>query len=283
MDSINSPVRLENGVEMPCVGFGTFQTPADVTASVVREALEAGYTHIDTAAIYGNEEGVGQAIKDSGIDRGDLFITTKMWNTERGYDSALTAFDTSMEKLGLEYLDLYLLHWPANYLQHGDAAKQLNAESWRALEYLYETGRVRSIGVSNFLVHHLEELAKTAKIQPMVNQIEFHPGWYQRGIVKYCQEKGIVVQAWSPLGQKDALDNPVLVDIAKELSVSTAQVCLRWVLQRGGVPLPKTVSRDRMETNADIFGFELSDEQLKAIDALENIGGQCARPDDVLF
>ena len=283
MDSINSPVTLANGYQMPCVGYGTYQTPADETRTAVAEAIKLGYRHIDTAAIYGNEAGAGEAIVNSGLDREEFFLTTKLWNTERGYDSTLAAFETSLNTLGLDYVDLYLIHWPANYLQFGDDAKQINAETWRAFEDLYEQGRVKAIGVSNFLPHHLEALAETARIMPMVDQVEFHPGWFQRSIYRYCQDKGIVLQAWSPLGQRAALDNPELVSIGAKHGKTSAQVCLRWALQHGVVPLPKTVTPARMVENADLFDFELSGADMELIDNLSISGGPSARPDEALF
>lgn len=283
MDSINSPVTLANGYQMPCVGYGTYQTPADETRTAVAEAIKLGYRHIDTAAIYGNEAGVGEAIIESGIDREEFFLTTKLWNTERGYDSTRAAFETSLNTLGLDYVDLYLIHWPANYLQFGDDAKQINAETWRAFEDLYEQGRVKAIGVSNFLPHHLEALAETARIIPMVDQVEFHPGWFQRSIYRYCQDKGIVLQAWSPLGQRAALDNPELVEIGAKYGKTSAQVCLRWALQHGVVPLPKTVTPARMMENADLFDFELSGADMELINNLSISGGPSARPDEALF
>lgn len=283
MDSINSPVTLANGYQMPCVGYGTYQTPADETRTAVAEAIKLGYRHIDTAAIYGNEAGVGEAIVTSGLDREELFLTTKLWNTERGYDSTLAAFETSLNTLGLDYVDLYLIHWPANYLQFGDDAKRINAETWRAFEDLYEQGRVKTIGVSNFLPHHLEALAETARIIPMVDQVEFHPGWFQRSIYRYCQDKGIVLQAWSPLGQRAALDNSELVSIGAKHGKTSAQVCLRWALQHGVVPLPKTVTPARMVENADLFDFELSGADMELIDNLSISGGPSARPDEALF
>lgn len=283
MDNLNSPLPLLNGLTIPCIGYGTYQTPIDETRDVVAQAIDCGYRHIDTAAFYGNEEGVGQAIRSSSLPRSDFFVTTKLWNTERGYNKARAAFDASIDALGLDYVDLYLIHWPANYLQFGEEAKSINAQTWRALEDLYEEGRVKAIGVSNFLAHHLADLAETTRITPMVNQIEFHPGWNQRGVVRYCQDRGIVVEAWSPLGRKDVLDNEVLTAIGEAHSKSSAQVCMRWVLQHGVLPLPKTVSAERMAANADVFDFVLSKDEMSIIDELSNIGGQCARPDDVTF
>lgn len=177
LTNVNSPIKLENGVEIPCVGYGTFRTDPAVTAKAVHDAVEAGYRHIDTARIYENEEGVGEGIRLSGVPREKLFITSKLWNTDRGYEETKAAFQASLERLGLDYLDLYLIHWPANEKQFGDRAAQINADSWRAMEELYEAGRIRAIGLSNFMPHHVKKLMETARIKPMVDQIEVHPGW----------------------------------------------------------------------------------------------------------
>ena len=276
-------ITLANGYRMPSLGYGTYQTPADETRTAVAEAIKLGYRHIDTAAIYGNEAGVGEAIEESGIDRDEFFLTTKLWNTERGYDTIRAAFETSLNTLGVDYVDLYLIHWPANYLQFGDDANRLNAETWRAFEDLYEEGRIKAIGVSNFLPHHLDALAETARITPMVDQVEFHPGWFQRSIHRYCHDKGIVMQGWSPLGQRAALDNPDLIAIGEKHGKTSAQVCLRWALQHGVVPLPKSVTPARMAENADVFDFELSDADMEHIDNLSISGGPSARPDEALF
>ncbi|WP_167142103.1 aldo/keto reductase [Canibacter zhoujuaniae] len=281
--SINNPVSLANGNTIPNVGFGTFQTPPDETKIAVAEAIKAGYRHIDTAAIYGNEAGVGEAVRESGVGRGEFFITTKVWNTERGFEKTLAAAEGSLEKLGLDYVDLLLVHWPANYLQFGSEAKALNADTWRAFEHLYEQGRAKAIGVSNFMAHHLEALEETAKVRPMVNQIEVHPGWYQANAIKWCQDHDIVVEAWSPLGQQAVLAHPVLQEIADRHGKETAQVSLRWALQHGLIPLPKSVTPARIRSNTELFDFVLSVEEIQAIDKLENIGGPCLRPDDVLF
>ena len=210
-------------------------------------------------------------------------MTSKVWNTDRGYENTKKAFAESMERLGLEYMDLYLIHWPANKKQFGDEAKKINADTWRALEELYAEGKIRAIGLSNFLPHHIEELMEGAKVKPMVDQIEFHPGWAQLEISEYCRKKDIVVEAWSPLGRKDALDNEVLREIGAKYQKGTAQVCIRWVMQHGILPLPKTVNPDRMAENADVFDFELTAEEMRTIDELKNLGGQCALPDELDF
>lgn len=285
LKNINSPLRLNNGVTIPCVGYGTFRTPADVAEQAVADAIEVGYRHIDTAAVYGNEEAVGKGIKDSGIDRHRLFVTSKLWNTERGYESTKKALDESLEKLGMDYLDLYLIHWPANQKQFGDRAAEINAETWRAMEDAYHEGKIRALGLSNFMPHHVIDLMKTAKVAPAVDQIEVHPGWPHTQEVKYLQDHNILVEAWGPLGGQGAkvLTNPTMEKLAAKYGKTTAQISLRWILQQGVLPLPKSVHPDRMVQNTQIFDFELSDEDMKTISELPNLGGQCKGPDEVDF
>lgn len=283
LTSFNDLLTLHNGVHIPCVGYGTYKVPAEVARASVASAIQVGYRHIDTAAYYQNEKGVGQAIKDSGLPRDDFFVTSKVWNTDRGYQQTLDAFEASLSALNMDYLDLYLIHWPANYLQYGKDARALNADTWRALEDLYLEGKVRAIGLSNFLPHHIDALMETARILPMVDQVELHPGWLQRGVLRYCQDAGIVVEAWSPMGRSAVLENPELVKIAHRLGITTAQLCIRWVIQHGALPLPKSVHPDRILSNTKVFDFLIPETDMEAIDALVNLGGQCARPDDVLF
>ena len=285
LTSINSPIKLNNGVEIPCVGYGTFRTDPAVTAQAVQDAIAAGYRHIDTAKVYENEVGVGQGIKAAGVPREELFVTSKLWNTERGYEATKAAFQASLDRLGLDYLDLYLIHWPANEKQFGADAAKINAETWRAMEELYEAGKIRAIGLSNFMPHHVAELLKTAKIKPMVDQIEVHPGWTHAEEIKKLQAMDIVVEAWGPLGGQGAtvLVDPTMQKIAAAHGKSTAQVSLRWILQQGVVPLPKSVHVDRLKQNMELFDFELSNEEMQTIAALPNLGGQCKDPDDVDF
>lgn len=276
-------IRLYHGEGIHCIGYGTYQTPPEETFKAVTEAIKIGYRHIDTASFYQNESGVGRAILQSGLPREEFFVTSKLWNADRGYDSTMAAFDKTMRELELEYLDLYLIHWPANYLQFGKDAKKINADTWRAFEELYRQGRVKAIGLSNFMPHHIEDLLETAKIRPMVNQIELHPGWLQGGCVRYCQDQKILVEAWSPMGRSEVLNHPVITEIAGKYHKSPAQLCIRWVMQHGVLPLPKSVTPSRMADNIDVFDFEISCGDMKRIDALDLIGGQCARPDDVSF
>lgn len=283
LTSLTAPLILSNGVKIPGLGYGTYQTPAEETYTAVSQALKVGYRHIDTASLYGNEEGVGKAVRDSGLAREDIFITSKLWNTDRGYDATMAAFEKTMERLGTDYLDLYLIHWPANRKQYGDKARELNAETWRAFEDLYEAGKIKAIGVSNFMPNHLEELIADSKIKPMVNQIEVHPGWPQTETIQYCQAHDILVEAWAPLGEAASLNNEIIVQIAAKYDHTPAQVCLRWGIQQGILPLPKTVHQGRMEENTKIFDFELTDAEMAIIGSLRNLGGQCKVPDQVDF
>lgn len=266
---------------MPCVGFGTWQTPDDDAARAVSDAIKAGYRHIDTAACYENEVGVGSGIKQSGIEREKLFVTSKVWNTERGYKKTLAAFEKTLSDLGLDYLDLYLIHWPASSLRF-ENWKEINLETWRAMTELYKAGKIKAIGVSNFLPHHMEALVKT-EVRPMVNQIEYHPGLMWNDTVEYCKKHDILVEAWSPLGTGRMLENEELKAIAAKYGKSAAQLCIRWCLQNGVVPLPKSVNSARIAENADVFDFEIDKEDMEKINAMPNFGGSGLHPDEVNF
>ncbi|MEW2706161.1 MULTISPECIES: aldo/keto reductase [Streptomyces] len=256
------PIILNNGVQMPQLGFGVWQVPDDEAFTAVGAALDAGYRSIDTAAAYGNEEGTGKAITRSGIPREELFVTTKLWNSDHGYDAALRAFDSSLEKLGLDHVDLYLIHWPL-------PAKDTAVDTYKALEKIYSEGRARAIGVSNFLPEHLERLIDATSVIPAVNQIELHPHLQQRAAREYHAEQGITTEAWSPLGQgKGLLEVPAVVAIARKHNVTPAQVVLRWHVQLGNVAIPKSVTPSRIVENIDIFSFELDEEDMAAIRAL---------------
>lgn len=255
-------VTLNNGVTMPQLGFGVFQVPDEETTTAVSTALAAGYRSIDTAAVYGNERGVGRAIADSGLARDELFITTKLWNADQGHDAALTAFDVSLEKLGLDHVDLYLIHWPA-------PARDLYSDTWRALEKLLADGRTRAIGVSNFRPAHLERLLKDASVVPAVNQIELHPGLQQRESREFHTRHGIATEAWSPLAQGAVLNDESITSIAAKYGRSPAQIVLRWHLQTGNVVIPKSVTAARIRENLDVFDFELDRQEIDAIDRLD--------------
>lgn len=263
-------MRLSNGYSIPTPGFGTFKTPdGEICVNAVREALAAGYTHIDTAAVYANERSVGEGIK--GVEREKLFITSKLWNSERGYDKTLRAAEKTLRDLGVDYLDLYLIHWPANRLQFGDKADALNLDTWRAFERLVDEKAVRSIGLSNFYVHHMEPILAAANIAPTVDQIEYHPGLLQEDTVAMCRKNGILVEAWSPLGRGKLLEEPVICDIAKAHGKTPAQVILRWVQQNDILPLVKSVTPSRIRENMGIFDFSLADDEMKALSAFPDV------------
>lgn len=272
---------LSNGVKIPAVGFGTWQMPDDETgANAVMTALQAGYRHIDTAQGYRNEGVVGKAVKDSGIPRGEIFITTKLDNPMHGYDNTISSFERSLKALGTDYADMFLIHWP-NPLQYRDSWQKTNAETWRAFEELYEAGKIRAIGISNFREHHIDELMKTAKIPPMVNQIRLCPGETQDELVSYCRARGILLEAYSPLGTGAIFNVPEMIELAAKYDRSVAQICIRWSLQNGWLPLPKSVTPDRIRENLDVFGFELSDDDVMTIADLTGCVGLSKDPDTV--
>lgn len=268
--TLDRRVTLEDGgVQVPQVGLGVFQVPSDEAQSVVEQALGVGYRHVDTAAAYVNEKGVGAAVRASGLPREEVFVTSKLRNGDQGYEQTLRAYDDTCERLGLDALDLYLIHWP-------NPAAGLWQDSWRALQRLQDEGRVRAVGVSNFLVEHLQELKGLTDRLPAVNQIELHPTFQQPEVTAACRDLGIAVEAYSPLGQGTDLEDPNIVAIGEELGASAAQVILRWHLEKGHVVIPKSSSVDRMRANADLDGFALTSAHVAAIDALESgrrIGG----------
>jgi diketogulonate reductase-like aldo/keto reductase len=266
------------------VGFGTWQTPdGEVAVSAVKEALAAGYRHIDTAAAYENEESVGRAVRESGISRKDVFITSKLFNPDHGYDKTMRAFDATMKELGFEYLDLYLIHWP-NPIYYRSNWKEANAGSWKAFEELYLAGRIRAIGVSNFRPHHLTALMETANVKPMVNQIRLCPGDVHIETVDFCRKHDILLEAYSPLGLGRIMDVKSVQEIAEKHDKSAAQIALRWSLQKGFLPLPKSVTPERIRQNAELFDFTLSDAEIAAIDCVEpGICGTWRDPDTTTF
>lgn len=282
MNSLKDCYTLSNGVKIPCIGFGTWKAAdGEVAASSVKAAIESGYRHIDTAAGYDNEGSVGKGIKESGISREEIFVTSKVKNSERGYKTTLAAFDKTMTDLGLDYLDLYLIHWPASFSRFEDW-EQINLDTWRAMTELHKAGKIRSIGVSNFMPHHLKALMET-EVAPMVNQIEFHPGQMQPETVDFCKKNNILVEAWSPLGSGRMLENPTLTEIAAKYGKSVAQLCVRWCLQNGTLPLPKSVTPSRIKENGEIFDFTLDDEDMRRINSMEYCGGSGHHPDKVNF
>ena len=268
---------LSNGVEIPAVGYGTYLT-SEKDDGTVAAALAAGYRHFDTASFYDTEQALGDALKAAGVPREELFLTSKLWKDEMGYENALAAFERSLQKLGTDYLDLYLIHWPRTDDLTAEW-RQLDRDTWRALEELYRAGRVRAIGVSNFLPHHLRNLMETAEIAPMVNQIEFHPGYPQTWNVEFCKAHGILPEAWSPLGRTRVLQDERLAGIAAKYGKSVAQLCVRFALQCGVAPLPKSSSPARMQANLDVFDFVISDEDMDRILTLPQFGWSGLHPD----
>ncbi|MFG0678750.1 aldo/keto reductase [Delftia sp. WSY_7] len=260
-------ISFQDGHSIPQVGLGVWQTPQEATAQAVVAAFKAGYRHIDTAAVYENEAGVGDGIKEAGIPRSDIFITTKLWNSEQGADSTLKAFDTSMAKLGLEYLDLYLIHWPS-------PARKKYVETWKAFKRLQNEGRIRSIGVSNFEPEHLTRIIDETGVVPVLNQVELHPQFQQRELRAFHERHGIVTQAWSPLGQGRLLRNPSIEAIAKKHSKTAAQVIVRWHIELSNVVIPKSVNPTRIAENFDVFDFALDEDDLTVIAGLDKSDGR---------
>ena len=260
-------VALNDGARIPQVGLGVWQTPNDEAAPAVKAALDAGYRHIDTAAVYENEEGVGEGLRQSGTARSDIFLTTKLWNTEQGYDQTLKAFDASLKRLGTDYVDLYLIHWPS-------AHRELFVDTWKAFVTLKEEGRAKSIGVSNFYPEHIERIVAETGVFPVINQIELHPDFQQREARAFHEKHKIVTQSWSPLGQGKLLGHPVIAEIASRLGRTPAQVIIRWHIDNGLVVIPKSVTPSRIVENFKVFDFKLSAEDLKILNALDDAGAR---------
>lgn len=279
MKKITDTYTLNNGVDIPCVGFGTWQTPNDeVGYKSVKVALEAGYRHIDTATVYGNEESVGQAINDSQVPREEIFLTTKLWNDKHGYEETLEAFQESLDLLGVDYVDLYLIHWP-NPPKYRNKWEEVNGATWKAMEEIYRSGKAKAIGVSNFRVHHLEELLKTAEIKPMVNQIRLCPGDAPKDLIDYCREKDMLLEAYSPLGTGKIFQVPEMVSLADKHKTTVANIALKWNLNKGFLPLPKSVTPERIIANTQFLDIQLSEEDMTIIDGLEGVCGYSTDPD----
>ena len=264
-------IVLNDGNEFPIIGFGTYKSTENEGLQSIKNALNAGYRMFDTAAKYDNEKEVGKALNESGIDRKEIIVTTKLWRENLGYEEAKKAFDKSLKKLGLDYIDLYLIHWPANAKNYKDWQKA-NADSWRAMEELQAEGKIKSIGVSNFWQEHLEALFQTANVIPAINQIEFHPGYWQSELVSFCKKNNIVVESWSPLARGKVFGNEIIKSIAKQHHKSIAQVCLRWIIQHEVIVIPKSNTLKRIEENINIFDFKLSKEEMKQINELPEMG-----------
>lgn len=283
MNSMKDTYELRNGVRIPCIGFGTWQMPNDQSGvDMVKEALAVGYRHIDTASGYDNEASVGKGVVESGLPREQIFITSKLTNNDRGYDVTRAAFQKTLELLGTSYLDLYLIHWP-NPLKYREDYKKWNAESWRAMEDLYEEGKIKAIGVSNFRPHHFEALMESAKVMPLVNQIRLCPGDEHQATLDYCKEQGILLEAYSPLGSGQIFADKTLLKLASKYGKSVAQIAIRWSLQKAYLPLPKTMTYARLHENLDVFDFKLSQEDMDLITAMEGKFGLSKDPDLTSF
>lgn len=278
-----STYTLQNGVAIPAIGLGTFDTKDEhEVENTLRSALEIGYRSLDCAFRYNNQDQIGRSLKNIDFPREELFITSKLWPTHKGYQSTKENFAQTLKDLQLDYLDLFLIHWPigANFK---DNWQEINAETWKAMEELYEDGKIRAIGVSNFLPHHLKPLIETAKIIPMVDQLEFHPGYPQKEAVDFCQTHNILVEAWSPLGRGRIFDSALLQNLAKKYGKTLPQICLRWALEKGICPLPKSVTPSRLKENLNVFDFKLSPEDILQIDQLPEEGFSGQHPDHVEF
>lgn len=280
-DMGTNSIRLNNGVDIPIIGFGTYKTTVKDGYKVISDAISVGYRHLDTAALYENEEDVGKAIRESGIPREEFFVTSKLARYALGYENAKREFETSLQKLGLDYMDLYLIHWPRP--DYGDPKYndwvELDRESWRAMEELYEAGKIRAIGVSNFLTHHLEKLLENAKVIPAVNQLELHPGYLQEDTVSFCRDHGIAVEAWSPNGRARLADNPLLLELAEKYQTSVPAVCLSFGLQSGYIILPKSTHPDRMKENLLADRLILEDADMQKIQKMPQAGWSGEHPD----
>jgi diketogulonate reductase-like aldo/keto reductase len=266
-----SNYKLNNGNKIPSIGFGTYQAKEEEGITAIIKALETGYRLIDTATKYENEEMVGKAIRQSNVPREELIITTKVWREQLGYENTKKAFQDSLKKLKLDYIDLYLIHWPAN-AKNFKNWQETNNETWRAMEDLVNEGKIKNIGVSNFWPEHLEPLLASAKIKPVVNQIEFHPGYWQPEVVEFCEKHNILIEAWSPLARGKVFENEEIKAIAKKHNKSVAQICLRWVLEHHAVVIPKSSTPERIVENCEIHDFQLSTEEIKTINNLPKMG-----------
>lgn len=269
---------LNNGVEIPAVAFGTYKAADGKSADVIRAAIGAGYRYFDTASFYGTETYLAEAIRESGIPRREFFIASKLWKDEMGYENVKSAFERTLNNLRTDYLDLYLIHWPLPEPGYKEW-RQLDKETWRAMEELYEAGKIRAIGLSNFLPHHIENILKDCRVRPAVDQIEYHPGYSQEAVVNYCRERGILVQAWSPIGRSRVLDEPLVKELAAKYDVSPAQICLKFAVQRNIIPLPKSSSEDRMRENLDMYSFELEQDDIWRLSTMPQTGWSGEHPD----
>ena len=284
MKSLSDTYTLSNDLPIPCIGFGTAggEPGSGVPESAILAAIELGYRHIDTAQSYGNEDSVGRAVRHCGLAREDIFVTSKLVGHEHGYEKTHAAFAGTMERMGLDYLDLFLIHWP-NPIAYRDRWQAVNAETWKAFEELYAAGRIRAIGVSNFRPHHLDALLKSANVAPMVNQIRLCPGDTQDDVVDYCRARGILLSAYSPLGAGGIFAVPEMQALAQKYEKSIAQICIRWSLQQGFLPLPKSATPERIKANADVFDFALEASDVELIAGLKGCVGYSMDPDEATW
>lgn len=271
MNSLTDCYTLRNGVEVPCIGFGTWKMPGEIAENAVECAIKNGYRHIDTAAAYQNEESVGLGILKSGVNRRDIFLVSKLPNDDHGYENTIKSCENSLKRLKTDYLDSYLIHWPV-LVENVDHVEEDLCETWRAMENLLNDGKLRSIGTSNFLEEHIEIIKKNMSSYPFINQVQLHPQNPQEEMVEYCKENGILPEAWSPLIQGQAFKRELLIEMAKKYNVSVAQICIRWIMQKGVVPVPKSATQERIINNADVFGFTISDEDMAEIATLRKFG-----------
>ncbi|HIX64422.1 MAG TPA: aldo/keto reductase [Candidatus Mediterraneibacter colneyensis] len=269
---------LKNGIEIPVAAFGTYKAADGKSAQVIRAAIEAGYRCFDTASFYGTETYLAEAIRESGIAREEFFITSKVWKTEMGYENTKQAFERTLKNLDTDYLDMYLIHWPLPEPGYRDW-KALDLETWRAMEDLYAEGKIRAIGLSNFLPHHIENILANCRVEPVTDQLEYHPGYSQEAAVQYCQARRILVQAWSPIGRRRVLEEPLVRELAEKYGVSPAQICLKFAVQRGILPLPKSSSPERMRENMDLFSFEMEKEDIWRLATMPQQGWSGEHPD----
>ena len=270
--------ELNNGVKIPCLGYGTYKAANNESADIIAMAIEAGYRFFDTASFYETESFLAEAIARSGLKREEFFITSKVWKSEMGYEQTLHAFSRTLNNLSTDYLDLYLIHWP-RYELKTDTWKQVCIDTWKALEKLYKDGKVKAIGLSNFLPHHIDLILENCEIKPMVNQLEFHPGYTQDAAVNYCKQHNILVQAWSPLGRMRVMNHPLIIELSEKYNVSPARICLRYALQKGINSIPKSSSMERMKDNQNIFNFEITLEDMHRLDTLPQTGWSGEHPD----
>ena len=281
MESIYDCFKLNNDMKIPCVGFGTYKAAGGNNVEVLKTAIEAGYRYFDTASFYQTEDFLGQAIRESNLPREDFFLVSKMWKDEMGYQQTKDALEKSLKRLGTDYLDIYLIHWPRPSADC-ENWKELDLETWRAMEELQKEGKIRGLGLSNFLPHHIKNILENGTVKPVVNQLELHPGYMQQAAVQYCKEHGIQMQAWSPIGRRRILEDGLILELAGKYQVSPAQLCLRFLLQNDIIPLPKSSSMERMKQNMDLFHFEISEEDVSRLATMPQAGWSGEHPDPEL-